>query len=678
MRKTAEGKPYYLTTAIAYTSGKPHIGNTYEIVLADAICRYRREQGYDVRFMTGTDEHGQKIEEKAAEKGLSPKEFVDEVAGEIRRIWDLMNTSYDKFIRTTDPYHEKQIQKMFKKMYDKGDIYKGYYEGWYCTPCESFWTESQLVDGKCPDCGRPVRKAREEAYFFKMSKYADRLIQYINDHPEFIQPVSRKNEMMNNFLLPGLQDLCVSRTSFKWGIPVDFDPGHVVYVWLDALSNYITGCGYNCDGDTDDEGAAYVNGKYGSGEPTEEGKKNFDKFWPADLHLIGKDIIRFHTIYWPIFLMSLDLPLPKQVFGHPWLIMSDGKMSKSKGNVLYADTLVDVFGVDAVRYFVLHEMPFENDGVISWELMCERFNGDLANILGNLVSRTISMTNKYFGGVVENNDASEEIDQDLIDTILEAAEAVDSKMNELRVADAITEIFNIFRRCNKYIDETMPWVLAKDEARKERLKTVLYNLTEGITIGASLLHSFMPETAEEILRELAVDKREYAEMDTFGLYPNGNKVTSEPKILFARMDMDTLAAKVREIAGIDILAKEQEPEKEAKIEHKPEVSYDDFAKLEFRVGEVIACEEVPNSGKLLKETIKIGSETRTILSGIKKWYKPEDMVGKKVMVVCNLKPRKIAGEMSEGMIIAAEDEKGELISLMTPDNEKMPSGSEIC
>ena len=678
MRKTAEGKPYYLTTAIAYTSGKPHIGNTYEIVLADAICRYRREQGYDVRFMTGTDEHGQKIEEKAAEKGLSPKEFVDEVAGEIRRIWDLMNTSYDKFIRTTDPYHEKQIQKMFKKMYDKGDIYKGYYEGWYCTPCESFWTESQLVDGKCPDCGRPVRKAREEAYFFKMSKYADRLIQYINDHPEFIQPVSRKNEMMNNFLLPGLQDLCVSRTSFKWGIPVDFDPGHVVYVWLDALSNYITGCGYNCDGDTDDEGAAYVNGKYGSGEPSEEGKKNFDKFWPADLHLIGKDIIRFHTIYWPIFLMSLDLPLPKQVFGHPWLIMSDGKMSKSKGNVLYADTLVDVFGVDAVRYFVLHEMPFENDGVISWELMCERFNGDLANILGNLVSRTISMTNKYFGGVVENNDASEEIDQDLIDTILEAAEAVDSKMNELRVADAITEIFNIFRRCNKYIDETMPWVLAKDEAKKERLKTVLYNLTEGITIGASLLHSFMPETAEEILRELAVDKREYAEMDTFGLYPNGNRVTSEPKILFARMDMETLAAKVREIAGIDILAKEQEPEKEAKIEHKPEVSYDDFAKLEFRVGEVIACEEVPNSGKLLKETIKIGSETRTILSGIKKWYKPEDMVGKKVMVVCNLKPRKIAGEMSEGMIIAAEDEKGELISLMTPDNEKMPSGSEIC
>ena len=678
MRKTAEGKPYYLTTAIAYTSGKPHIGNTYEIVLADAICRYRREQGYDVRFMTGTDEHGQKIEEKAAEKGLSPKEFVDEVAGEIRRIWDLMNTSYDKFIRTTDPYHEKQIQKMFKKMYDKGDIYKGYYEGWYCTPCESFWTESQLVDGKCPDCGRPVKKAREEAYFFKMSKYADRLIQYINDHPEFIQPVSRKNEMMNNFLLPGLQDLCVSRTSFKWGIPVDFDPGHVVYVWLDALSNYITGCGYNCDGDTDDEGAAYVNGKYGSGEPSEEGKKNFDKFWPADLHLIGKDIIRFHTIYWPIFLMSLDLPLPKQVFGHPWLIMSDGKMSKSKGNVLYADTLVDVFGVDAVRYFVLHEMPFENDGVISWELMCERFNGDLANILGNLVSRTISMTNKYFGGVAENNDASEEIDQDLIDTILEAVEAVDSKMNELRVADAITEIFNIFRRCNKYIDETMPWVLAKDEAKKERLKTVLYNLTEGITIGASLLHSFMPETAEEILRELAVDKREYAEMDTFGLYPNGNKVTSEPKILFARMDMDTLAAKVREIAGIDIFAKEQEPEKETKIEHKPEVSYDDFAKLEFRVGEVIACEEVPNSGKLLKETIKIGSETRTILSGIKKWYKPEDMVGKKVMVVCNLKPRKIAGEMSEGMIIAAEDEKGELISLMTPDNEKMPSGSEIC
>ena len=689
MRQTAENKPFYLTTAIAYTSGKPHIGNTYEIVLADAICRYRREQGYDVRFMTGTDEHGQKIEEKAAAAGITPKQFVDDVAGEIRRIWDLMNTSYDKFIRTTDSYHEKQVQKMFKKMYDKGDIYKGHYEGWYCTPCESFWTDSQLEDGNCPDCGRPVKKAREEAYFFKMSKYADRLIQYINEHPEFIQPVSRKNEMMNNFLLPGLQDLCVSRTSFKWGIPVEFDPDHVVYVWLDALTNYITGCGYNCDGEIDDEGAAYANGKYGSGEADDAGRKTFEKYWPADLHLIGKDIIRFHTIYWPIFLMSLDLPLPKQVFGHPWLLMADGKMSKSKGNVLYADTLTDVFGVDAVRYFVLHEMPFDNDGSISWELMCERFNGDLANVLGNLVSRTISMTNKYFGGIVENNDAAEDIDSDLIDTILEAVEKVDSKMNELRVADAITEIFNIFRRCNKYIDETMPWALAKDEAKQERLKTVLYNLTEGITIGASLLHSFMPETAESILAELNTSKREYAEMDAFGLYPNGNKVTESPKILFARMDFDTLAKRVKEAAGIDITGKEAEAEEaaeekkaEAKEEkpltHKPNVTYDDFAKLEFRVGEVIACEAVPKSSKLLKETVKLGSETRTILSGIKKWYKPEDMVGKKVMVVCNLEPRKIAGEMSQGMIIAAEDESGEMISLMTPDNSDMPSGSEIC
>ena len=689
MRQTAENKPFYLTTAIAYTSGKPHIGNTYEIVLADAICRYRREQGYDVRFMTGTDEHGQKIEEKAAAAGITPKQFVDDVAGEIRRIWDLMNTSYDKFIRTTDSYHEKQVQKMFKKMYDKGDIYKGHYEGWYCTPCESFWTDSQLEDGNCPDCGRPVKKAREEAYFFKMSKYADRLIQYINEHPEFIQPVSRKNEMMNNFLLPGLQDLCVSRTSFKWGIPVEFDPDHVVYVWLDALTNYITGCGYNCDGETDDEGAAYANGKYGSGEADDAGRKTFEKYWPADLHLIGKDIIRFHTIYWPIFLMSLDLPLPKQVFGHPWLLMADGKMSKSKGNVLYADTLTDVFGVDAVRYFVLHEMPFDNDGSISWELMCERFNGDLANVLGNLVSRTISMTNKYFGGIVENNDAAEDIDSDLIDTILEAVEKVDSKMNELRVADAITEIFNIFRRCNKYIDETMPWALAKDEAKQERLKTVLYNLTEGITIGASLLHSFMPETAESILAELNTSKREYAEMDAFGLYPNGNKVTESPKILFARMDFETLAKRVKEAAGIDITGKEAEAEeaaeekkaeaKEAKpLTHKPNVTYDDFAKLEFRVGEVIACEAVPKSSKLLKETVKLGSETRTILSGIKKWYKPEDMVGKKVMVVCNLEPRKIAGEMSQGMIIAAEDESGEMISLMTPDNSDMPSGSEIC
>ena len=694
MRQTAENKPYYLTTAIAYTSGKPHIGNTYEIVLADAICRYRREQGYDVRFMTGTDEHGQKIEEKAAAAGITPKQFVDEVSGEIRHIWDLMNTSYDKFIRTTDPYHEKQVQKMFKKMYEKGDIYKGHYEGWYCTPCESFWTDSQLVDGNCPDCGRPVKKAREEAYFFRMSKYADRLIRYINEHPEFIQPVSRKNEMMNNFLLPGLQDLCVSRTSFKWGIPVDFDPDHVVYVWLDALTNYITGCGYNCDGATDDEGAAFANGKYGSGEVTEAGKETFGKYWPADLHLIGKDIIRFHTIYWPIFLMSLDLPLPKQVFGHPWLLMADGKMSKSKGNVLYADTLTEVFGVDAVRYFVLHEMPFDNDGSISWELMCERFNGDLANVLGNLVSRTISMTNKYFDGIVENNDTAEEIDSDLINTILEAVEKVDAKMNELRVADAITEIFNIFRRCNKYIDETMPWALAKDESKKERLKTVLYNLTEGITIGASLLHSYMPETSETILSELNTSKREYADMDVFGLYPNGNKVTDSPKILFARMDFDTLAKRVKEVAGIDITGSKSEAEKEATVEdmkadtaadnadkpvvHKDNITYDDFAKLEFRVGEVIACEAVPKSGKLLKETIKIGNETRTILSGIKKWYKPEDMVGKKVMVVCNLEPRKIAGEMSQGMIIAAEDEKGEMISLMTPDNKDMPSGSEIC
>ena len=689
MRQTAEKKPYYLTTAIAYTSGKPHIGNTYEIVLADAICRYRREQGYDVRFMTGTDEHGQKIEEKAKAAGVTPKEYVDSVAGEIRRIWDLMNTSYDKFIRTTDPYHEKQVQKMFKKMYDKGDIYKGYYEGWYCTPCESFWTDSQLQDGNCPDCGRPVKKAKEEAYFFKMSKYADRLIKHINEHPEFIQPVSRKNEMMNNFLLPGLQDLCVSRTSFKWGIPVEFDKNHVVYVWLDALTNYITGCGYNVDGDTDEEGAAYVNGKYGSGEATEAGYNNFKKFWPADLHLIGKDIIRFHTIYWPIFLMSLDVPLPKQVFGHPWLIQADGKMSKSKGNVLYADTLTEVFGVDAVRYFVLHEMPFDNDGIISWELMCERFNGDLANVLGNLVSRTISMTNKYFGGIVENNDASEPVDEDLINTILEEVEKADDKMNELRVADAITEIFNIFRRCNKYIDETMPWALAKDEEKKERLKTVLYNLTEGITIGASLLESFMPETAETILKELNTEKREYAEMDTFGLYPNGNKVTESPEILFARMDFDTLAKKVMEVGGIDITGKtavEENKANEAKgavadekpLVHKDSITYDDFAKLEFRVGEVIACEEVPSSKKLLKETIKIGSETRTILSGIKKWYKPEQMIGKKVMVVCNLEPRKIAGEMSQGMIIAAEDESGELISLMTPDNEKMPSGSEIC
>ena len=685
MRKTAENKPYYITTAIAYTSGKPHIGNTYEIVLADAIARYKREQGYDVRFMTGTDEHGQKIEDKATAAGITPKEFVDDVSGQIRSIWDLMNTSYDKFIRTTDEYHEKQVQAMFKKLYEQGDIYKGHYEGWYCTPCESFWTDSQLKDGCCPDCGRPVQKAREEAYFFKMSKYADRLIEHINTHPEFIQPVSRKNEMMNNFLLPGLQDLCVSRTSFTWGIPVDFDPKHVVYVWLDALSNYATGLGYNIAGLPETEAAAYANGKYGSGEPSEAGKECFNKYWPADLHLIGKDIIRFHTIYWPIFLMALDLPLPKQVFGHPWLLMADGKMSKSKGNVLYADTLVDVFGVDAVRYFVLHEMPFENDGSISWELMLERFNSDLANILGNLVSRTISMSNKYFGGVVENNDAREDVDDDLIENILNNVELVDDKMREHRVADALTAIFNIFRRCNKYIDETLPWALAKDEAKQERLKTVLYNLTEGITIGASLLMSFMPDTAEAILEELNTPKRAYEDMDTFGLYPNGNKVTETPKILFARMDAKTLEEKAGILkkeeaaaeAKAESKAEESKPEAEAKFTHKPNVQFDDFAKLEFRVGEVIACEEVAKSKKLLKETIRIGNETRTILSGIKKWYSAEDMVGKKVMVVCNLEPRKIAGELSEGMIVAAESPDGEMISLMTPDNADMPSGGEI-
>ncbi len=655
-----KGVPYYITTAIAYTSGKPHIGNTYEIVLADAIARFKREQGYDVRFQTGTDEHGLKIEQKAEAAGVTPQQFVDNVAGEIKRIWDLMDTSYDKFIRTTDEYHVKQVQKMFKKMYDKGDIYKGAYEGWYCTPCESFWTDTQLKDGCCPDCGRPVQKAKEEAYFFKMSKYAPKLIDYINEHPEFIQPVSRKNEMMNNFLLPGLQDLCVSRTSFTWGIPVDFDDKHVVYVWLDALTNYITGLGYDVDGNSDEL---------------------YKKYWPADLHLIGKDIIRFHTIYWPIFLMSLDLPLPKQVFGHPWLLMADGKMSKSKGNVLYADTLVDVFGVDAVRYFVLHEMPFENDGSISWELMAERYNSDLANILGNLVSRTISMTNKYFGGVVENNGAAEEVDDDLIDTILDSVQRADAKMNELRVADAITEIFNIFRRCNKYIDETMPWALAKDPEKQERLKTVLYNLTEGITIGASLLASFMPGTSQKILAELSTEKRNLWDMDTFGLYPNGNKVTDKPEILFARMDPEEVLKKAEELQPKpkQEAPKAEEAEEAAPMEHKPEISYDDFAKLELRIGEIIACEEVPKSKKLLKETIRIGNETRTVLSGIKHWYKPEDMVGKKVMVVCNLAPRKIAGIESQGMVLAAESPDGELLALMTPDPDKqMPSGSEVC
>ena len=663
-------KPYYITTAIAYTSGKPHIGNTYEIVLADSIARYKREQGYDVRFQTGTDEHGQKIELKAEEAGVTPKEFVDGVAGEIKRIWDLMNTSYDKFIRTTDDYHEKQVQKIFKKLYDQGDIYKGYYEGLYCTPCESFWTPSQVVDGKCPDCGRPVQPAKEEAYFFRMSKYADRLIDYINEHPEFIQPVARKNEMMNNFLLPGLQDLCVSRTSFKWGIPVDFDPKHVTYVWLDALTNYITGLGYDCDGNSDEL---------------------FKKYWPADLHLIGKDIIRFHTTYWPIFLMALGLPLPKQVFGHPWLLQGDGKMSKSKGNVIYADTLVDFFGVDAVRYFVLHEMPFDNDGVITWELMVERMNSDLANILGNLVNRTISMTNKYFDGVVCDRGAAEPVDEDLKNTVLEAVKKVDAKMDQLRVADAITEIFGIFRRSNKYIDETTPWALAKDEAKKDRLATVLYNLTEAITIGASLLASFMPETSEKILKQLNTEKRALQEMDVFGKYPSGNKVTDKPEILFARVDVKEVMEKVEAMQA----AQRAEAEKKAEaaggqnggkesgeeasdgidVEAKPEITYDDFAKLQFQVGEIIACEAVPKSKKLLCSKVKIGSQVRQILSGIKADYSPEEMVGKKVMVVTNLKPAKLAGMVSEGMLLCAEDGDGKL-SLMTPEKD-MPAGAEI-
>ena len=653
-------KPYYITTAIAYTSGKPHIGNTYEIVLADSIARFKREQGYDVRFQTGTDEHGQKIELKAEAAGVTPKEFVDDVAGQIKTIWDLMNTSYDKFIRTTNADHEAQVQKIFKKLYDQGDIYKGYYEGLYCTPCESFFTESQLVDGKCPDCGREVQPAKEEAYFFRMSKYADRLIAYINEHPEFIQPVSRKNEMMNNFLLPGLQDLCVSRTSFTWGIPVSFDPKHVTYVWLDALTNYITGLGYDCDGH--------------SGEL-------FDKYWPADLHLIGKDIIRFHTIYWPIFLMALDLPLPKQVFGHPWLLQGDGKMSKSKGNVLYADTLVDFFGVDAVRYFVLHEMPFENDGVISWELMVERMNSDLANILGNLVNRTISMSNKYFGGEVRNGGASDAVDEDLKNVVLASVKKAESKMNELRVADAITEIFNIFRRCNKYIDETMPWALAKDEAQKERLATVLYNLVEAITIGASLLESFMPDTSKKILAQLHAQKRALCEMDQFGLYPSGEHVTDAPEILFARMDLKEVMEKVEAMRAAEKAAqpaaeevKEEEPVID--IEPKAEIEYDDFAKLQFQVGEIIACEAVKKSKKLLCSQVKIGSQVKQIVSGIKAHYSPEEMVGKKVMVVVNLKPAKLAGVLSEGMLLCAEDADGNL-SLMVPE-KKMPSGAEIC
>ena len=659
MCQDCKKKPYYITTAIAYASGKPHIGNTYEIVLADSIARYKRAQGYDVFFHTGTDEHGQKIEEKAEAAGITPKEFVDKAAGEIKRIWDLMNTSYDKFIRTTDADHEAQVQKIFKKLYDQGDIYKGAYEGLYCTPCESFWTPSQLVDGKCPDCGREVKPAKEEAYFFRMSKYAPQLIEYINSHPEFIQPVSRKNEMMNNFLLPGLQDLCVSRTTFDWGIPVTFDPKHVTYVWLDALTNYITGVGYDCDGNSTDQ---------------------FKKYWPADLHLIGKDIIRFHTIYWPIFLMALGVPLPKQVFGHPWLLQGDGKMSKSKGNVLYADTLVDFFGVDAVRYFVLHEMPFENDGVISWELMVERMNSDLANILGNLVNRTISMSNKYFGGVVENKGVAEAVDEDLKAVVLEEVKKVDAKMAQLRVADAITEIFGIFRRCNKYIDETTPWTLAKDEAKKDRLATVLYNLTEAITIGASLLESFMPETSEKILAQLNTKKRELDEMDTFGLYLSGNKVTDKPEILFARMDIKEVMAKVEEMRAA--AAEAAKPAEEAAeddgidLEPKAEITYDDFAKLQFQIGEIVKCEAVPKSKKLLCSQVKIGTKTRQIVSGIKAHYSPEEMVGKKVMVVTNLKPAKLAGVVSEGMILCAEDAEGNL-SLMVPE-KKMPAGAEIC
>ena len=633
----SEKQKYYITTAIAYTSGKPHIGNTYEIVLADAVARYKRSQGYDVFFQTGTDEHGQKIELKAEEAGVTPKEFVDGVSAEIKKIWDLMDTSYDKFIRTTDEDHEKQVQKIFKKLYDQGDIYKGHYEGMYCTPCESFFTESQLVDGKCPDCGREVQPAKEEAYFFKMSKYADRLIEHINTHPEFIQPVSRKNEMMNNFLLPGLQDLCVSRTSFKWGIPVDFDDKHVVYVWLDALTNYITGIGYDADGDSTEQ---------------------YAKLWPADLHLIGKDIIRFHTIYWPIFLMALGLPLPKQVFGHPWLLQGDGKMSKSKGNVLYADELVDFFGVDAVRYFVLHEMPFENDGVITWELMVERLNSDLANTLGNLVNRTVSMTNKYFGGVVSDKGAAEDVDADLKAVIDNTPKAVDAKMDGLRVADAITEIFNLFKRCNKYIDETMPWALAKEEDKKDRLETVLWNLIQSISEGAKLLESFMPETAEKILAQLG-----------------GGHVVEKPEILFQRLDLEEVMKKVEELHP-KVEEEKKEEEEGIDIEAKPEITFEDFEKMQFQVGEIISCEAVKKSKKLLCSQVKIGSQVKQIVSGIKAHYTPEEMVGKKVMVLVNLKPAKLAGVLSEGMLLCAEDADGNL-ALMTPE-KKMPAGAEIC
>ncbi len=647
-------KPYYITTAIAYTSGKPHIGNTYEIVLADSIARYKRFVGYDVRFQTGTDEHGQKIELKAEEAGVTPKEFVDQTAGEIKRIWDLMNTSYDKFIRTTDEDHEKQVQKIFKKLYDQGDIYKGEYEGMYCTPCESFFTESQLVDGKCPDCGREVQPAKEEAYFFKMSKYQGKLIDYINTHPEFIQPESRKNEMMNNFLLPGLQDLCVSRTSFKWGIPVDFDPKHVIYVWIDALTNYITGLGYDLDGHSD---------------------KMFEKYWPCDLHLIGKDILRFHTIYWPIMLMALGLPLPKQVFGHPWLIQSDGKMSKSKGNVIYADDLVDMFGVDAVRYFVLHEMPFENDGVISWELLVERLNSDLANTLGNLVNRTISMSNKYFDGEVTNKKVAEPVDQELIDYALDTRIRVSNAMDKLRVADAMTEIFNLFKRCNKYIDETMPWALAKEEDKKDRLATVLYNLVESIIIGATLLEPYMPETSEKILTQLNAPKRKVNDLVRFGGYKSGTKVTDKPEILFARLDIDEVLEKVAAL----LPAPEPEPKDDNPgidlEEKKPEITIDEFDKIQLQIGQVIACEEVKKSKKLLCSQVKIGSEVRQIVSGIKAHYSPEDMVGKKVVVVTNLKPAKLAGIESQGMILCAEDAEGNL-ALVTAEKD-MPHGAEI-
>ena len=646
-------KTYYLTTAIAYTSGKPHIGNTYEAILADSIVRFKRQQGYDVRFQTGTDEHGQKIELKAAEAGITPKEFVDNVSGVIKEIWDLMNTSYDKFIRTTDPDHEKQVQKIFKKLYDQGDIYKGHYEGMYCTPCESFFTESQLVDGKCPDCGREVTPAKEEAYFFRMSKYADRLIEHINTHPEFIQPESRKNEMMNNFLLPGLQDLCVSRTSFKWGIPVDFDPKHVVYVWIDALSNYITGLGYDVDGNND---------------------PLYDKYWPADLHLIGKDILRFHTIYWPIMLMALDVPLPKQIFGHPWLLQGDGKMSKSKGNVIYADDLANLFGVDAVRYFVLHEMPFENDGTITWELMVERMNSDLANTLGNLVNRTISMSNKYFDGVVSNKGVDEEVDDDFKKVILDTPVKAAEKMDKLRVADAITEIFTLFKRCNKYIDETMPWALAKEEDKQDRLATVLYNLIEGITIGASLLEPFMPETSKKILAQINAQPRAFEDMTEFGKYPSDNKVTEKPEILFARMDIKDVMEKVEEIKAAQ--KTETAEEKYPEVEKKPEITIDDFDKVQIQVGEVIKCEPVPKAKKLLVSQIKIGAETRQIVSGIAKYYKPEEMVGKKVAVITNLKPCKLCGVESQGMILAAGDDEGNL-SVVTVDKD-IVSGSEIC